>query len=129
MALDVPVDNVEADTVQIDAVNDVKVTARPDDALALIPSVPPAEKARFAIAPKVIVWLASVSITILLFALSDPAAPGVGSVSTALALALPSMVPPFSIRADTDAHSNHAALCPAATVYVKVNVLVPLPDE
>src|SRR5579883_2546006 len=57
---------------------------------------------------------------------SDPVEPGVGSVRLALPSAL-LMVPPFSVSAVVLASSRGLAFCPAATVYVKVSVVVPLP--
>ena len=52
---------VAPDTVQTDVVNDVKLTVRPDVAVALSATVPVAGNGRFPSAPNVIVWLAGVT--------------------------------------------------------------------
>ena len=60
--------------------------------------------------------LAVVSITIFLFAPSDPVVPGAASVRLALFKAASLIVPPFSVRAFVDVSSRSGLFCPAPTV-------------
>ena len=70
---------------------------------------------------------ATESTTIALFAPSDPAAPGAGTVNVALLPATSFIDPPLTAKAEADCSSRSADMSPACTVYRNVTVLVPEP--
>ena len=69
-----------------------------------------------------------VSITMALFAPSEPAPPGVGNVSVALFAAVSRMLPPFRASDAVDVASRSLEFSPEATVYEKVSVVPPDPE-
>jgi hypothetical protein len=67
-------------------------------------------------------------ITMSVFALSEPAAPGAGSVRLAGVEVESTIDPPFVDKALVDVYSSCELVCPANTVYRKVSVAVPEPE-